>query len=75
MVPVLIQLGPVTIYSFGAMMALGFLAARRLPLWAAILLLLVLELVPLLVIRDNLALNIWMLVAPNDAIRAWQAGA
>jgi len=58
-----------------AMMALGFLAARRLPLWAAILLLLVLELVPLLVIRDNLALNIWMLVAPNDAIRAWQAGA
>ena len=58
-----------------AMLSLGFLAARRLPLWAAILLLLVLELVPLLVIRDNLALNIWMLVAPNDAIRAWQAGA
>ena len=25
MVPVLVQLGPVTIYSFGAMMALGFL--------------------------------------------------
>jgi len=58
-----------------AMMALGFLAARKLPLWAAILLLLVLELVPLLVIRDNLTLNVWMLLAPNDAIRAWQAGA
>jgi len=58
-----------------AMMALGFLAARKLPLWASILLLLLLELVPLLVIRDNLALNIWMLLAPSDAIRAWQAGA
>jgi len=58
-----------------AMMALGFLAARKLPLWAAVLLLLVLELVPLMVIRDNLALNVWMLVAPSDALRVWQAGA
>jgi hypothetical protein len=57
-----------------AMMALGFLAARKLPLWAAIALLIALELIPLVVIRDNLALNVWMLVAPNDAIRAWQAG-
>src|SRR5205085_3240677 len=57
-----------------AMMALGFLAARKLPLWAAVLLLLVLELVPLMVIRDNLALNVWMLVAPSDALRVWQAG-
>ena len=56
-----------------AMMALGFLAARRLPLWAAVLVVLVLELVPLFVIRDNLTLNVWMLLAPNDAIRAWQA--
>ena len=58
-----------------AMMALGFLAARKLPLWVAIALLVVLELVPLLVIRDNLALNVWMLVAPSDGLRAWQAGA
>ena len=57
------------------MMAIGFLAARKLPLWAAILLLLVLELVPLLVIRDNLALNIWMLLAPSDSLRAWQSAA
>ena len=57
-----------------AMMALGFLAARRLPLWASIALLLVLEIVPLFVIRDNLTLNVWMLLAPSDAIRAWQAG-
>jgi hypothetical protein len=58
-----------------AMMALGFFAARRLPLWASVALLLVLELIPLLVIRDNLALNVWMLLAPTDAVRAWQAGA
>ncbi len=57
-----------------AMMALGFLAARRLPLWASIAIVLVLELVPLYVIRDNLTLNVWMLLAPNDAIRAWQSG-
>lgn len=57
------------------MMAIGFLAARKLPVWGAVVLLLVLELVPLLVIRDNLALNVWMLLFPTDAIRAWQAGA
>ena len=58
-----------------AMMALGFLAARKLPVWASILVLLVLELVPLLAIRDNLTLNVWMLLAPNESIRAWQSGA
>ena len=57
------------------MMALGFLAARKLPVWLSVALLLVLELVPLLVIRDNLTLNVWMLLAPNQAIVSWQAGA
>ena len=55
-----------------AMMSLGFLAARKLPLWVSVAMVLVLELVPLLVIRDNLTLNVWMLLAPNDAIKAWQ---
>ena len=55
------------------MMALGFLAARKLPVWGAILLVLALELIPLLVIRDNLTLNIWNLVAPNPAVQGWQA--
>jgi len=58
-----------------AMMAVGFLAARRLPVWSSVIVVLVLELVPLLVIRDNLTLNVWMLLAPNEAIRGWQAGA
>lgn len=56
------------------MMCLGFLAARKLPVWGSIILVLVLEIVPLLVIRDNLTLNVWMLLAPSDALRAWQAG-
>jgi hypothetical protein len=58
-----------------AMMAIGFLVARKLPLWASIALLLMLELVPLFVIRDNLTLNIWMLLWPTDAVLNWQAGA
>lgn len=56
-------------------MMLGFGIARRLPVWGTIALALAFELVALLVIRDNLTSNVLMLVAPNDAIRAWQAGA
>lgn len=56
------------------MMAVGFFLARKLPVWAAVGLLIVLELIPLYVIRDNLTLNIWMLLWPNRAIGAWQAG-
>ena len=52
------------------MMCLGFLAARKLPVWASILLVIVLEAVPLLVIRDNLTLNVWNLLAPNPAVQA-----
>src|SRR5689334_8660296 len=56
-----------------AMMCLGFFIARKLPVWGSIALLILLELVPLFVIRDNLALNVWTLLAPNAAIQAWQA--
>ncbi|HEX8841017.1 MAG TPA: DUF2585 family protein [Sphingomicrobium sp.] len=57
-----------------AMMVCGFLLARRLPVWASLVLLVILELVPLAVIRDNLTLNVWMLFWPTDAVRSWQAG-
>ena len=57
-----------------AMMGLGFLIARKLPTLAAILVIIALELVPLIIIRDNLTLNIWMLLAPNEALKSWQSG-
>ena len=56
------------------MMALGFVIARKFPVWTSVLLLILLELVPLFVIRDNLTLNVIALIAPNHAIQAWQAG-
>ncbi len=58
-----------------AMMAIGFLVARRAPLWVSIALAMGLELLTLIVIRDNLILNVWMLLWPTDAIRIWQGGA
>jgi len=58
-----------------AMMGVGFYAARKLPVWASLVLMLVLELIPLFVIRDNLTLNVLMLLAPNAAIAVWQSGA
>lgn len=55
------------------MMALGFLLARRLPVWLAVTLMIALEVIPLFAIRDNLALNVWALIAPSNALEAWQA--
>ena len=57
-----------------AMMGLGFLLARKLPVWVSVAIVLVLEVVPLIIIRDNLTLNVWMLLAPNEAVKAWQSG-
>nr|WP_326525253.1 DUF2585 domain-containing protein [Sphingomonas sp.] len=58
-----------------AWMALGFAFARRAPVWATVALGVAFELLTLWVIRDNLALNVLMLVSPVEAIRTWQSGA
>jgi hypothetical protein len=55
-------------------MALGFLVASRLPAWASVALAVIFELFTLTMIRDNLTLNVLMLVWPLDAVRQWQAG-
>lgn len=53
----------------------GFLLASRLRVAATIALAVAFELFTLYWIRDNLTLNVIMLLWPVDAIRAWQAGA
>lgn len=55
-------------------MLFGFWLAGKLPVWASVILILFLEALAALVIRDGLILNILMLVYPLDAVRAWQAG-
>jgi hypothetical protein len=54
------------------MMALGFLIAYRFRPWMTILTLVAMEVGCAVWIRDNLTLNIIMLVHPVEAIKAWQ---
>lgn len=53
-------------------MMCGFWIARRAPVWASVAIVVTLELFLALMIRDNLTLNILMLIHPIDAVRQWQ---
>ena len=52
--------------------ACGFLFAWRARLWVTVAVILAMELGTLVLMRDNLTLNIIMLVHPLDAIKQWQ---
>ena len=55
-------------------MMLGFWIAWKAPVWVAIAVVVAVEAGLLLMIRDNLTLNILMLIHPVEAIKRWQMG-
>jgi hypothetical protein len=56
------------------MMAFGFILAARLPVWTIVAIAIFFEAGTAYMIRDNLTLNVIMLLWPLDAIREWQSG-
>jgi hypothetical protein len=58
-----------------AAMWLGFWLAARLPVWLSVAVVLAMELFVGWMIRDNLTLNVLMLLWPIESVKAWQGGA
>lgn len=54
-------------------MSLGFYLALKLPVKVTVALAIIMEIVAALVVRDNLTLNVVMLIYPFEFIREWQA--
>lgn len=55
-------------------MIAGFFFAARAPVWLTIVIAIIFEIVTAIVIRDNLTLNVVMLVWPIEAVKVWQGG-
>lgn len=53
-------------------MIAGFFFAARMPLWLTVVIALGFEVLTAIIIRDNLTLNVLMLVWPIEAVKIWQ---
>ena len=60
--------------SFGDLLSCGsgYLVAAALPALASAALFLAIEVTMVVLLRDSLLINVWMLLSPNEAMRAWQ---